>query len=337
MELSDVTIVILSRGREDILLRTLKYWSKFNVTILVLHNTENPIDAHKLGPNITYLVEKVSYGKRCGLVSKYLSTEYAILSSDDEVYIPSALLEMKNLLARENSLFSVGGLTLAVGKYGPLKTAVVCYPNMISYSNLGESSFERLSNHFNYHDGFRSGAIYRIMRKELMIELMNTFCALNTISTPYIYEITGEIIVNYFGKSVYIPNIYWIRNWINKPVGHQTWDRKLYFSQWASNSKYKEEFLLWSQCLKNVTSLTEEEYAKIVPTILELRKVSESHEQERLSRRKIPISDNVKFLIRKSFAPNTLPPNTEKTIISLEKQGIKLNRIELSTAIESTM
>jgi glycosyltransferase domain-containing protein len=335
LDLSDVTIVILSRGREEILSRTLKYWSKFHIAVLVLHNSENPINAHELSSNITYIVKKLNYGERCGEVSNYLTTEYAILSSDDELYLPSALLEMRELLKNQSSVMSVGGLTIAVGKYGPMNTAVPCYTNMRHYSNFGENSFERLSNHFNENSGYRNGAIYRLMRKDLMIDLMNTFSALNLISTPYIYEVTGEIIINALGKSVYLPNIYWIRNWINQPVGHRNWDRKLYFSTWVSDRKYEREFHLWGQQLRNIADLNQEEYSDIFRKILQLRKSSEEYERERLSRRSIPLPDFIKFFVRKLFAANSLPPRIEKTIYTMEAQGAKLNRIELLAAIES--
>jgi glycosyltransferase domain-containing protein len=335
LDLSDVTIVILSRGREEVLSRTLKYWSKFDIAVLVLHNSENPINTHELSSNITYIVKKLNYGERCGEVSNYLTTEYAILSSDDELYLPSALLEMRELLKNHSSIVSVGGLTIAVGKYGPMNTAVPCYTNMRDYSNFGENSFERLSNHFNENCGYRNGAIYRLMRKGLMIDLMNTFSTLSLISTPYIYEVTGEIIINALGKSVYLPNIYWIRNWINQPVGHRTWDRKLYFSTWVSDRKYEREFNLWGQQLRNIVNLNQEEYSDIFRKILQLRKSSEEYERERLSRRSIPIPDFIKFLVRKLFAPNSLPPRIERTIYTMQAQGAKLNRIELLTAIES--
>ena len=335
MDLSDVTIVILSRGREDILARTLKYWSKINIAVLVLHNTENPIDVQEIGSNITYVVEKLNYGERCGRVSAYLTTDYAILSSDDELYLPSALVEMKRVLENRTSIVSVGGMTIAVGKYGPVRTAVPCYTNMRLYSNLGDSSFERLLNHFNEPSGYRNGAIYRLMRKELMNDLMNTFSTLNLISTPYIYEVTGDILVTALGKSVYLPNIYWIRNWINQPVGHRTWDRKLYFSNWVSDRKYERELLFWGEQLREIADLNQEEYSNIFRKVLELRKSSEEYEQERLSRGSIPIPDSIKFLLRKLFAPDSIPPRIEKTIYTMEAQGAKLNKIELLTAIES--
>lgn len=335
MDLSDLTIVILSRGREEVLTQTLMYWAKFNITVLVFHHTENPLGAPEIGSNITYIVDNGSYGERCQLVSEYLNTEYAIISPDDEVYIPSALADMKKLLASDSSLASVGGMTIAIGKYGPMNTAVACYTNMRFYSNLGETSFVRLSKHFNAQGEYRNGAMYRLMRRDLMIELMKTFSTLSKIATPYIYEVTGEIVVNAFGKSVYLPNVYWIRNWINQPVEHRNWDRKLYFSTWVSDPKYQDQFLLWSERLSNIGDLTPKEFPIVMKAILKLRKSSEDYEQKRLSRRRIPISDNLKFAVRKILAPNSLPPSIETTVKSMEEQGAKLDKIELLTAIQS--
>ncbi len=335
MDLSDLTIVILSRGREAVLTNTLRFWSNFNITVLVFHHSENPLCSSELGSNITYVVDKGSYGERCRLVSEFLTTDYAILSSDDELYVPSALAEMKELLIGDSSLASVGGMTIAIGKYGPMSTAVACYTNMRAYTNLGETSFERLSKHFNVHGEYRNGAMYRLMRKDLMIELMQLFSTQSFIATPYIYEVTGEIVVNAFGKSVYLPNVYWIRNWINQPVEHRNWNRKLYFSSWVSDSNYEDQFLRWSQRLSNVGDLTPEEFSMVMEAILKLRKSSEDYEQKRLSRRRIPISDNLKFAVRKFLAPNSLPPRIETTIKSMEEQGARLDRIELLTAIES--
>ena len=335
MDLSNITIVILSRGREEILTKTLRYWSKFDISVLVLHNTEHPINSNELSPNIRYIVKQLNYGERCGEVPNYLLTDYAILSSDDELYIPSALEDMKRVLINDSSLVSVGGLTVAVSKYGPLHTAVPCYTNMSTYSNLEETNFERLLNHFSESQGYRNGAMYRLMRKELMTAVMKTFSMLYQIATPYIYEVTGEIVINALGKSVYIPNIYWVRNWINLPVGHRSWDRKLYFSTWVSDGQYKRDFIIWNQQIQHITNLDHDEYSRIITKILELRKSSEDYERQRLSRRSFPIPSDLKFLIRKMLAPESLPPSIESTLKSMEIAGAKFNRIELLAAIES--
>ncbi len=334
LNLSDVTVVILSRGREDILSRTLSYWSKFNISVLVLHNTDNPIDTGSLGSNIEYVVERAGYGERCGRISSLLKTQFAILSSDDELYVPSALFALKSQLEKNPELSSIGGLTIAIGKYGPRKTAIPCYTNMNSYKNLGVSSFERLSTHFSEDNGYRTGAIYRLMRKELMGNLMDTFNEIGVISTPYIYEVTGEIIVASYGQSSYISNIYWIRNWINEPVGHSKWNRKIYFSMWAKDPKFNVEFLEWSQTLRQLLNLTDEEFSKILESVMKLRVQSEVNEIKRMSRHAIPIPENLKYLIRKAILPETIPPDVRTSLLYMEEMGATFDQEEILNAID---
>jgi hypothetical protein len=334
LNLSDVTVVILSRGREDILSRTLSYWSKLNISVLVLHNTDNPIDTGSLGSNIEYVVERAGYGERCGRISSLLKTQFAILSSDDELYVPSALFALKSQLEKTPNLSSIGGLTIAIGTYGPLKTSIPCYTNMKSYVNSGVSSIERLTNHFSEQNGYRSGAIYRLMRKELMCELMETFSVISKISTPYIYEITGEIIVASYGQSLYLPNIYWIRNWINDPVGHSKWNRKMYFSIWANSPEFQVEILEWSQTLRQLLNLTNEEFSRTLASVMKLRIQSEANEIKRLSRHKIPIPENLKYWIRKAILPETIPPDIATSLASMEKMGATFDRRELLRAVD---
>ena len=335
MNLSDVTVVILSRGREDILSRTLRYWSKYNICVLVLHNTDNPIETGLLGSNIEYVVDRASYGERCGHISRLLKTRFAILSSDDELYLPSALFALKIQLEKNPNLYSVGGLTIAIGKYGPRKTSIPCYTSMKSYKNLGVSSFERLAIHFSEENGYRTGAIYRLMRKELMGDLMDTFSEIGVISTPYIYEVTGEIIVASYGQSSFISNIYWIRNWINEPVGHSKWNRKMYFSMWAKDPKFKVEILEWSRTLRQILNLTDEEFSKTLESVMKLRVQSEDNEIKRMSRHAIPIPENLKYLIRKVIWPETIPPDVATSLLSMKEMGATFDQEEILNAIDA--
>ena len=332
MDLRDVTVVILSRGREDILARTLAYWADVNISVLVLHNTKNPLSHTSIGPNIEYHQMEVSYGQRCGNVPKYLKTEYSILSADDEIFIPSSISEMRKILERNSSLASVGGLTIALGKYGPIETGTHSYSNMKNYNNVGADSYGRLQYHFSQATGYRNGGIYRLMRRELMSSLMNTFSKVADFSTPYIYEVTGEIVVNAYGTSKYVNNIYWIRNWINEPVSHSNWDRKLYFCDWITDSNYIGEVKSWNKIMRSFLDLPDDDYIKCIQDIIELRRLSESGETLSLSRKSLPISSNIKWLIRKLFAPSTLPNSFEETLVTMQASGSIFNKLEITRA-----
>lgn len=335
MDLSDVTVVIMSRGRERELEKTLRYWASINISVLLLHNTEHPIEISDDMPNLRYVISNVSYGERCGLVHSYLKTPYAILCSDDEIYIPDALAKMRDLLEEEPNLISVGGLTIAVGEYGPITTGNFTYSKMYRYSNLEDSGLSRLKSHFDLESGYRNGAIYRLMRKELMNSTMNLFSKLSKISTPYIFEVTGEIFVNSQGKTSYIDNVYWLRNWLNRPVGHTSWDRKLYFKDWVVEEEYQEQFSGWKNMIQAAIGIHGAEFENIIEKIIQVRGESETKEITNNSRRKISIPENLKWLIRIALKPRSLPKSLEVTLDEMETSGVIVDRKAISLGLSA--
>jgi hypothetical protein len=332
MNLRDVTVVILSRGREQILAQTLNYWAEIDISVLVLHNSQSPLDPGTLGDNIEYHVLPVSYGERCGKVAKLLKTEFGILSADDEIYIPSAIWEMKTLLNAEQYLSSVGGLTIAIGRYGPIETGAHSYSNMSGYENLGDHAYERIKNHFSNFPEYRNGGIYRLLRKDLMIDLMKMLDKVGTFSSPYIYEVTGEIIINSYGAAKYVNNIYWIRNWINDPVTHKNWDRKSYFKDWLTEPRYKQEVLSWHQTMKSYLKLSDELYEECITDVINLRINSENREMMQHSRKSIPIPEILKWFIRKLFCRNTLPRSFKEALEKMEENGAIFDSVEIVNA-----
>jgi hypothetical protein len=200
--------------------------------------------------------------------------------------------------------------------------------------NNGADTYERLQNHFNDVSGYRNGAIYRLMRKDLMIELMETFYEIAGLSTPYIYELTGEIIVNASGPSRYLENIYWIRNWINTPVRHQNWDRKMYFAHWISDLRYHDEVQKWHNIMASNLNLPYDKYKECVDNVVALRRISEENEIRKLSKKFIPVSPYAKWFFRKLFLPNTLPKNLTLTLNMMGKSGALFYEQEIYRAID---
>ncbi len=247
--LEDITVVILSRGRERELSRSIQYWSQTNLKVVILHNTKMPISQSSLAPNIRYIILERDFASRCARAIPEINTKYAVFCADDELLIPSGLSTMRNYLEQHPEISSVGGATLGVGKYGRTLTATYTYQNMIDYSNLHNSFFERLESHSFGQPEYRTGAMYRLMRAEVMTLLFQTFSGLSKISTPYIFEVTGEIVVNGLGKSIYLDDIYWVRNWINHKVEHKDWNRKRYFQEWWGAEEYESERDEWIDSL----------------------------------------------------------------------------------------
>lgn len=334
MALNDLTVVILSRGREEILRNTLSFWSNKAVNVLVLHNTQNPLASGDIPDNVSYIVEKISYGERCGLVPKYLKTSYAILSSDDEIFLPGGLNTMINELEKNRTLESIGGSAIAVGKYGPRTTGTHCYRNMEGYANLKRSAKSRLLEHFNPKKPWRGGAIYRVLSRELFTKMMKMFHEMSAFSTPYIFEVSGEILINSSGKTRYLTEIYWIRNWIIEPVSHRSWDREIYFNSWMSDSIFNQEVCEWKKVLRKFVELNPEDLSQILENVLTLRHASESREIERRRTFRLPLPNYVKYLLRKA-TKTAMPKEINETLSDMENLGIKFSYHEVNEAIET--
>jgi hypothetical protein len=279
----EITVVILSRGRESQLQRSVEYWNQTQLQVLILHNTFSPLPTNLFESNVAYVVSTTDFASRSNIASGMIHTKYAVLCSDDELLLPFALGRMGQYLEDHEEVLSIGGRTLALGKLGSKTTATFVYRNMLGYSNLEKSVHERLLHHTKDQQDYKSGSMYRLMCSSLMSEMLKTFSQLSNVSTPYIYEVTGEIIVNGKGRGVYLEELYWIRNWVNEQVEHTNWNRKLYFHQWWGNDYYRNECNHWKK-LMQVTlgdSLIPKQLDEVIEDIFEKRRVVEQREIQR--------------------------------------------------------
>jgi hypothetical protein len=331
--LKDLTIVILSRGREEILKKTLNYWSDKAPKVLVLHNTNHPLAVADIPKNVEYVVERISYGERCGQVPKYLKTKYAILSSDDEVFLTSALKKMVGYMENNNSMESVGGSVIAIGKYGPRTTGTHCYSNMERYENIKRSRKSRLTEHFDTDLPWRGGSMYRVISRPLFNKMMKMFQEISVFSTPYIFEVSGEILVNSSGKTKYLQEIYWIRNWIIEPVVHKDWDRKKYFSSWFTDPNNKKEVSEWRCILSKSLGISAEDLNSVLHKVFTLRDRSESREIERSNEFRLPLPTLVKYLVRKLTNSHSMPGDFHSTLAAMQRQGINFSSREIEAAV----
>jgi hypothetical protein len=249
----DICVVILSRGRNDVLLRSLKYWAELEINVLVLHNTNISIPVKILGEKINYKISQESFSIRCGEAAKLLNHEYCIIASDDDFYLPTMLLKMARELYNNKLLSSIGAQTVSALKYGSKYYIKPTYGAMKHYSNLDRGVDDRIKNHFfSEESNTFNGAFYRMMRKNDAQFFLANLAKCSLISTPYIFEITAEIFFTLLGPSKYLSEVYWLRNLIDDPVQELDWNRKLYFINWYKNENYKYEVETWVKIIEEL-------------------------------------------------------------------------------------
>ena len=240
------------------------------------------------------------------------------------------------LKLNENIEFtSVGGQSLAVSKYGAMITGTLCYKDMLQYENLYDKPIDRLEHHLDSSKNY-IGAMFRMLRAATMIDLLTSIKYSDEISTPYIHEATSEILITIYGKSQYISEIYWIRNWQEPEVQHKNWDRKLYFHLWWEGIEFSEQRAKWITILVKFSSglMEMKDFGAILEKNYKLRKVKELHEQENRKKGVRIVPTDLKYLLKKFFLHKKLPSPLENELAHAISLGIGIDKKEIEKIIK---
>jgi hypothetical protein len=303
------------------------------VNVVVVHRTTKPLSPNLIPEGVTYINCNESYAKRCEVASQNLVGDYCIVASDDEIYLPSALIMMAENLENDKTLFSVGGQSVAILSYGRKRYIQSIYKNMWGYKNLSLDTTNRVREHFfsNKEKSF-NGAMYRMFRKSDSKSFLHFLSTLDNISTPYIYEVSSEIFCTINGPCLYLNEVFWLRNWIEPQVQKSDWDRKLYFSKWYADPTYKPEKIKWLELIRtySLRDLGESQMEKLIIKVVDIR----SREEMRELTSEIKKSKSVKRLIpnfsREVYSRFRKFPQVSVTLSDLNKNGINYNSGELN-------
>ncbi len=336
--LNNICVVVISRGRENILKRCIGYWENVGVQLVVVHKSDSPIDPELLSTNVTYIQHQGSFSERCGIAAQNLKGEFSILASDDELYLPSGLIALAQHLKSNPHVSSVGGQALALLKYGFKHQLVQTYSDMKDYSNSSEDAETRLEYNFTERSLKRnSGAMYRMYPTGQMKNFLELLNYLKGISCPYIFEVTAEIYWTLIGSSTYINEVFWIRNWIEPPVQRTDWNRKLYFFEWFKSVKFQDEVSEWIQILRNsvefnLAKLISHELIELVFQKREIEEKSEIAKVGKISR----LGDRkLGLILRDLYSLIRRIPTIEETIQQVQRNGLGVNLEEVNMALRT--
>jgi hypothetical protein len=327
--LDELTIFILSRGRNKHLESTISYYKELDIRLVVLHKTKVPIDKKYLYPKLTYKVVDESYASRCSISLNYLPTPYAILSTDDERYLPSTLISMLQSLKSNQNIMSVGAQAIALLSYDSLIGGQLLYKYLHSYSNINNDVKDRVLLHFaNSESSITFSAMYRMYRSKDFGKMLKLFSLNEEVSTALITEVTSEVFSLFLGNIVYLDELLWVRNFMVEPINTSDWSRSLTFIDWWREARYESERFKW------VNNLTR--FLGDVNFIIEKVIINRSNEEFILNKVRYKyISTKFKYLIRRILKPKSLPTSIEVTCKELKQLNIRYSEDELKHAIKS--
>lgn len=207
--LDKLTLVIPTYNRHKYLKRTIKYWSNYNVKLVLLDGSDLRFNDPCLNAkNIKYIHNTKGIYPRFLNSIKLIDTEFMMLGSDDEFYLPSAVSSCIKFLIAEPSYYSCGGRALAFGNDGKNYFGFEPYPKLKDLCLDNKNCFERIFKHFSV---YVPAHIYSVMRTRNW----NSICS-NIFKKKYNFQSSEELQLEFLimvsGKSKIIPQLMWIRN-----------------------------------------------------------------------------------------------------------------------------
>jgi glycosyltransferase domain-containing protein len=225
--LSQLTLCVFTRNRSDHVKRLLKYYDKYQISIIILDASKIPLNLISNKQVLYFHVPDMSLAARLVMFSKLVKTKYIVLSPDDDFYSIPGLISTLNFLDTNNDYSSAQGLRIRFYDY-PRFSWIPDYTEHLHLNFDQNSGFERvkqMAKSFHY--------IYSVIRQE---DFFHTVSCLEDIdlSKEESLSIT-EYIFNYclpiFGKHKLLPNLYQFRK-----AHLQTYSPTNY-PKWISNSK----------------------------------------------------------------------------------------------------
>lgn len=250
--LAKLTIVILSYGRQDFLLRQVVYWKGTAVKLVIADGSpqaisDNVLEVFSTQPNLKYLHMPDTHSARARMAAKYIHTPYAIFLGDDEFHLKTGLSRAIDKLEKDISFVACIGQSLSFCPDGDGTTVTygTGYDHR-GYEVVQDGVKERLLFAMSNYNAASSYAVYREPFLSSSWELTSEW------SSPYAYELQHAIHTYIMGKLTSVDEVYWLRSYENPPISiENVLDRKLSFSEWWSVPKFQPERESFVEILAN--------------------------------------------------------------------------------------
>ena len=214
------------------------YWSDRGVRLFVVDGSEvglTSLHLDSLKDTIHYLhCPNSLFTERLEKVINLISTKYVAMISDDEFFIPSALISCIKELEVNKDLVSCGGLCIQFNYKKNKVNGRRFYQSMKNYTLLHDNPFERMLAHMN---PYTPSSIYSVVRSEVWKRsYLTTFK--NQFKANCLLELQFELAVCYHGKSKVISEVMWLRSNELLPIknsNESSLHSEISFESWWNN------------------------------------------------------------------------------------------------------
>lgn len=211
IDLSCITLIMLTYNRQDYALRGMSYWGRLGVVLHVMDGTDEPISppvVNCLNSNIHYHHEPVGIYERIQRSLNYIDTPYCALVCDDEFYLPSGLRAAVDLLEHDPSYIACSGRAIEFWEEGGRICGQFGYPKQWRYELSHDTSERRMLYHMA---NYTPSLTYAVVRSPKWKQAMNIVVK-KEFPVFALGEIQFELAIAALGKSKVLDDVYWMRS-----------------------------------------------------------------------------------------------------------------------------
>ena len=237
--LDKLTVVLITYNRHTYLARTIDYWKNINVNLLILDGSATSFDSQYIPKTslakIKYIHYPYSLNARLKHSLSFIKTEYILLASDDEYFLPAGINDCIKFLDNKPDYISCIGRTLA---FNIENNNIVLWPeyeDMNGYEVDSNNPFMRM---FSHMGEYTCNTIFSVVRSKDWKVAINIITSYN-YNVYSIQEYQFENVISFLGKSKVINSLMWLRNQEN-PSLYKNTQIELFYKWWKLN-RYKSQ------------------------------------------------------------------------------------------------
>ncbi|SVC44256.1 uncharacterized protein METZ01_LOCUS297110, partial [marine metagenome] len=243
-ELSNLTVIVPSRGRPDYLLRQIRYWSSSPARLIIVDGSNRPLSgrirsAVETHPRIDYIHDLSSFADRLCLAGGLIETPYAVMLGDDEFHLPAGLSASVETLKKNEALVGCMGQVLSFSPVGLYRRVVFAraYPSLHGYSIRHAAPADRL---IAAMSEYKMATCYAVLRTPTW---RKSWGAIGSWGSSPAHELQQAMAVYLLGGLATTSHVQWLRS-IENPshyVSTEESDRYIYFPEWWESPRYATE------------------------------------------------------------------------------------------------
>ena len=249
--LNKLTVYIPTCGRHEFLLRAISFWAGSPVQLIIGDGSQEPLplevqETINCQKNMHYFHNLNGPSRRLTIAAQLVEREYIIIMGDDEFLLKHGVVAAIEALENNEDFVACIGQSVRFDfdhssgiKYGD------GYPHQdyaISQNFIGERLLAAMKD-------YDAATCYAVLRRDVWVK---SFGMGLRFSSPYANEIYQAMITYISGKLMSVNDLYWLNSFELPPVHDDvSFNRKLSFSVWWRNTRFRDEQNLFVNSLIN--------------------------------------------------------------------------------------